>query len=144
MAEEEIEKKEELVTEEPKAAPKKKRKVKKHVPKVRVTVQSTFNNTLISAADGAGNVLYWTSAGGSGFKGTRKGTPYAATIASRKIIEKIKEINPTDIELYVTGIGAGREAVIRSLAGSGLPLSLIKDITPIAHNGVRPKKARRV
>jgi|SRR3972149_7706053 len=146
MAEEEVQQieKDEETKAEVKVAPKKKRKVKKHVPKVRVTIQASFNNTLISAADSSGNVLFWGTSGTSGFKGSRKGTPYAATMATKRIVDRIKEIEPTDIELYIKGVGPGREASIRSLAASGLPISLIKDVTPLAHNGVRQKKARRV
>lgn len=107
-------------------------------------VQSTFNNTVITITDDRGNVLSWASAGVLGFKGSRKGTPFAAQMAAQRAAEKAMEQGLRKVEVCVKGPGGGREAAIRSLQAAGLEISVIKDVTPIPHNGCRPRKRRRV
>lgn len=114
------------------------------VPKGRIFIQSTFNNTIITLTDNSGSVLGWETAGHAGFRGARKSTPYAAQVAMRTIVEKALSFKMTDVDIYVKGVGSGRESAVRALQGSGLMVNLLKDITPIAHNGCRPKKPRRV
>lgn len=118
--------------------------VPKRVSSGRVYVTATFNNTLVTLTDTSGNTLAWCSAGGSGFKGARKATPYAATTAMEKISQKAKEVGMNSVEVYIKGPGTGRDASIRSLRGGGLNITMIADITPIPHNGPRAKKRRRV
>ncbi|MDQ5938418.1 MAG: small subunit ribosomal protein [Patescibacteria group bacterium] len=125
-------------------AVKSKKKVKKVVKKGQAHIQATYNNTIITLTDQQGNVLAWSSAGANGFKGAKKSTPYAAGIIVRNAVEKTKDFGLTDVEVFVKGVGAGREAAIRSLHSSGINVSSIKDMTPIPHNGCRPKKPRRV
>lgn len=123
----------------------KKRKEKKNVPVGKAFIQATYNNTIITLTDMEGNVISWASAGGQGFKGSRKSTPYAAQIASNEAAQKaIDNAGLRMIEVFVKGPGIGREAAIRSLAQAGLNITKIKDITPIPHNGCRPPKRRRV
>ena len=107
-------------------------------------IKATFNNTIISISDLKGNVLAWASAGGVGFKGTKKSTPYAAQIASYNVAKQAKEMGLKELEVLVKGPGPGRESAIRSLQAAGLSVKKIKDITPVPHNGCRPKKKRRV
>jgi small subunit ribosomal protein S11 len=122
-----------------------KSKEKKNVVQGIVHVQSTFNNTIVSISDMQGAVISWASAGSVGmFKGTRKGTPFAAQIASENASRKAMEHGLRKVEVYVKGPGAGRETAIRALQGVGLEVLLIKDVTPIPHNGCRPPKRRRV
>ena len=121
-----------------------KKKEKKNVPTGVAHVQSTFNNTIVSITDPTGNVISWASAGGQGFKGSRKGTPFAAQVAGEESARKAKEHGVKRVEVYVKGPGSGREAAIRSLQAAGLQVSIIKDVTPIPHNGCRPPKRRRV
>jgi len=121
-----------------------KRKERKNVPAGIAHIQSTFNNTVVSICDVQGNVVAWASAGTSGFKGSRKGTPFAAGLAAENAARKAMEHGVRQVEVYVKGPGAGREAAIRSLQAAGLEVSLIKDVTPIPHNGCRPPKRRRV
>jgi len=121
-----------------------KKKEKKNVPSGVAHVQSTFNNTIITITDLEGQVICWSSAGAMGFKGSRKGTPFAAQIAGEDSARKAKEHGVKRVEVYVKGPGSGREAAIRSLQAAGLQISLIKDVTPIPHNGCRPPKRRRV
>ena len=121
-----------------------KKKEKKNVPSGVAHVQSTFNNTIITITDLEGQVICWSSAGVMGFKGSRKGTPFAAQIAGEDTARKAKEHGVKRVEVYVKGPGSGREAAIRSLQAAGLQISLIKDVTPIPHNGCRPPKRRRV
>lgn len=128
-------------------APKKtnmKKKVIRAVPKGRVYVQATFNNTIISVTDQNGQVLSWATAGGSGFKGARKSTPYAAQMTLKQAIDKAKAYSLESVDVIVSGVGQGREAAVRALQGTGIMVSTIKDMTPIAHNGTRAKKPRRV
>jgi small subunit ribosomal protein S11 len=121
-----------------------KKKEKKNVPTGVAHVQSTFNNTIITITDLEGRVVSWSSAGAMGFKGSRKGTPFAAQVAGEDSARKAKEHGVKRIEVYVKGPGSGREAAIRSLQAAGLQVSIIKDVTPIPHNGCRPPKRRRV
>ena len=109
-----------------------------------VHIKSTFNNTLITIADRSGNAISWASAGGMGFKGSRKSTPFAAQQAAEKAARAAMEHGLKSVEVFVRGPGAGREAAIRSLQAAGLEVSMIKDETPIPHNGCRPPKRRRV
>lgn len=121
-----------------------KRKERKNIPAGIAHIQSTFNNTVVTISDLQGNVVAWASAGTSGFKGSRKGTPFAAGLAAENAARKAMEHGLRQVEVYVKGPGAGREAAIRSLQAAGLEVSLIKDVTPIPHNGCRPPKRRRV
>ena len=107
-------------------------------------VQASYNNTIIAITDEKGGVLAWSSAGSLGFKGPKKATPYAASKVAGAVMEKIKKTGLNEIEVFVKGIGSGRESAVRSLANQGLNIISIKDITPIPHNGPRPKKVRRV
>jgi len=129
--------------------PQKKRAVRKRwerksVPTGRAYIQSTFNNTIVTLTDPEGNVIACGSSGTAGFKGSRKGTPYAAQLAARDAARKAKEHGLRQVEVYVKGPGSGREAAIRSLQSSGLYITSIRDVTPIPHNGCRPPKRRRV
>lgn len=107
-------------------------------------VQSTFNNTIVTITDPAGNVVAWSSAGVQGFKGSRKSTPFAAQLAAQDAAKKAMEHGMRNVEVYVKGPGAGREAALRALQAAGFNVVLIKDVTPIPHNGCRPPKRRRV
>ena len=120
------------------------RREKKLIPAGRAYIQSTFNNTLVTLTDPKGNVLSWASAGGTGFKGSRKGTAFAAQRAAEEATKRAIEYGMRQIEVYVRGPGTGREAAIRSLQSSGLTITRITDVTPIPHNGCRPPKRRRV
>lgn len=113
-------------------------------PKVKVNILATFNNTVISVADLEGNVLLQESAGSLGFKGARKSTPYAATIAAEKALVKAKQLGVREVEVYIKGPGAGRDAALRAVRAANLKIDLIADVTPIPHNGVKPRKQRRV
>jgi len=106
-------------------------------------INSTYNNTIITLTDKVGQVIAWSSAGAVGFKGPKKATPYAASRVVEILMERIKKTGLKQLEIYVRGIGSGRESAIRSLAASGMEIVLIKDVTPLPHNGPRPKKARR-
>ena len=124
--------------------PRTRRKERKSVPIGRAYIQSTFNNTLITLTDPSGNVLAWGSAGTVGFSGSRKSTAFAAQRAAEDAARKGREHGLRQIEVYVRGPGAGREAAIRSLQAMGLAVTSIRDVTPIPHNGCRPRKKRRV
>ncbi|QQY79389.1 small subunit ribosomal protein S11 [Keratinibaculum paraultunense] len=117
---------------------------RKNIERGQAHIISTFNNTMVSLTDMQGNVISWSSAGQLGFKGSRKSTPFAAQQAAEEAARKAMEHGLKTIEVYVKGPGAGREAAIRSLQAAGLEVSLIKDVTPIPHNGCRPPKRRRV
>lgn len=120
-------------------------KVTKTIPtKGRVYITATFNNTLVTITDEHGNSLYWGSSGLVGFKGARRATPYAATTAVEGVARKALDAGLREVEVYIKGPGAGRDAALRALKAVGLGISLIADVTPIPHNGVRPKKKRRV
>jgi small subunit ribosomal protein S11 len=125
----------------------KSRKKKKSVQKVShgcVYIQTTYNNTIVSFTDLNGNVLAWSSAGACGFKGPKKSTPYAASIIVKNASEKAKENGIKDVNVYVKGVGSGRDSAIRSLNANGFHVLSIKDVTPLPHNGCRPRKPRRV
>ena len=121
-----------------------KKKVKKNVSTGAAHIQSSFNNTIVTMTDSQGNVLSWASAGGLGFKVSRKNTPFAAGQAAEAAANAAKEHGLKTVEVFVKGPGSGREAAIRSLQAAGLEINMIKDVTPIPHNGCRPPKRRRV
>lgn len=121
-----------------------KKKVKKNVSTGAAHIQSSFNNTIVTMTDSQGNVLSWASAGGLGFKGSRKNTPFAASEAATVAANAAKEHGLKSVQVYIKGPGAGREAAIRALQTAGLEISMIKDVSPIPHNGCRPPKRRRV
>lgn len=121
-----------------------KKKLEKEVAKARIYITATFNNTLIAVTDQEGNVFCRSSAGESGFSGARRATPFAARLAITNVLERLKKFNTRELEVYLKGPGAGREASLRSLKASPFKLTLIADTTPIPHNGVRAKKRRRV
>ncbi len=120
------------------------KKEKKAVHSGEAYIQATFNNTVITITDQNGNVITWSSAGAQGFKGSRKGTPYAAQIAADTAAKKAIGFGMRQIDVYVKGPGAGRESAIRALQAAGLAINLIKDVTPVPHNGTKPPKRRRV
>jgi small subunit ribosomal protein S11 len=128
----------------PKKAARPRRRERKSIPTGKAFIQATFNNTIITLTDPEGNVLAWGSAGTAGFKGSRKGTPYAAQQAARDAVRKAMEHGLRQVEVYVKGPGSGREAAMRSLQSSGLYITGIRDVTPIPHNGCRPPKRRRI
>ena len=121
-----------------------KRREKKNVEKGAAHIRSSFNNTIVTITDTAGNALSWASSGGLGFRGSRKSTPFASQMAAETAAKAAMEHGLKSVEVYVKGPGAGREAAIRALQTSGLEVSMIKDVTPIPHNGCRPPKRRRV
>ena len=121
-----------------------KKKEKKNIANGVVHIQSTFNNTIVTISDTAGNVISWSSSGVMGFKGSRKSTPFAAQLTSEDAAKKAQENGMRNVEVYVKGPGAGRESALRALQAAGLNVTLIKDVTPIPHNGCRPPKRRRV
>lgn len=121
-----------------------KRKDKKHVDRGIAHIKSTFNNTVVTITDTTGNTLSWATAGAMGFKGSRKSTPFAAQTAADKAARAAMEYGLKEVEVFVKGPGSGREAAIRSLQAAGLEVNMIKDVTPIPHNGCRPPKRRRV
>jgi len=122
-----------------------KKREKKNIPVGKAFIQATYNNTIVTLTDMQGNVISWATAGGEGFKGSRKSTPYAAQMAAKTAADNAKEIAGLQtIEVYVKGPGIGREAAVRSLFQNGLNITKIKDVTPVPHNGCRPKKRRRV
>lgn len=126
------------------ARAKTKRRERRNIEGGAAHIHSTFNNTIITITDRQGNVVAWASAGTQGFKGSRKGTPYAAQMAAEAAAKTAMGQGIRQIEVYVKGPGAGREAAIRSLQAAGLEINMIKDVTPIPHNGCRPPKRRRV
>ncbi|HPD89379.1 MAG TPA: 30S ribosomal protein S11 [Oscillospiraceae bacterium] len=133
----------------PKAATAKKavsrrRKEKKNIERGSAHIQSTFNNTIVTITDVRGNAISWASAGGLGFRGSRKSTPYAAQTAAETAAKAAMEHGLKTVEVYVKGPGSGRESAIRALQSAGLEVTMIKDVTPIPHNGCRPPKRRRV
>ena len=120
------------------------RKERKNIERGAVHISSTFNNTIVTITDTAGNALSWASAGGLGFRGSKTSTPFAAQTAAETAAKAAMEHGLKTVEVYVKGPGAGREAAIRALQAAGLEISMIKDVTPIPHNGCRPPKRRRV
>ena len=121
-----------------------KKKIKKNIPIGAVHIQSSFNNTIISISDPQGNVVAWASGGVAGFKGSRKSTPFAAQLAAENAAKKAMENGMRTVDVYIKGPGAGREAALRAIQSAGLKIHLIRDVTPIPHNGCRPPKRRRV
>ena len=121
-----------------------KRRVKKNIERGQAHIQSSFNNTIVTLTDSEVNAISWASAGGLGFRGSRKSTPFAAQSAAETAAKNAMEHGLKTVEVYVKGPGSGREAAIRALQATGLEVSLIKDVTPIPHNGCRPPKRRRV
>lgn len=122
----------------------KKKKLKKAPPSGIVHVQSSFNNTIVTVTDREGRVLAWSSSGQCGFKGTKKGTPFAAQMAAQQVGKQVRDLGMKDVSVEVKGPGPGRDAAIRALQVVGLQVRAIKDVTPIPHNGCRPRKKRRV
>ena len=122
----------------------KRRRERKNVEKGAVHIRSSFNNTMVTITDLQGNALSWASSGGLGFRGSRKSTPYAAQMCAETAAKAAMEHGLKTVEVYVKGPGSGREAAIRSLQAAGLEVNMIKDVTPIPHNGCRPPKRRRV
>lgn len=120
------------------------KKEKKVVHSGAAYIQATFNNTIITITDQTGNVVTWSSAGAHGFKGSRKGTPYAAQIAADVAAKKAMGFGMRQLDVYINGPGSGRESAIRALQAAGLEINLIKDVTPVPHNGTKPPKRRRV
>ena len=120
------------------------RRERRTVPLAQAHIQSTFNNTIITITDPQGNTLTWASAGSAGFKGSRKSTPYAAQIAAQQAVRQAQDLGVREVDIFVKGLGPGREAAIRSLQSAGLRIRSITDVTPVPHNGCRPKKKRRV
>ncbi|PIS14995.1 30S ribosomal protein S11 [Candidatus Shapirobacteria bacterium CG09_land_8_20_14_0_10_38_17] len=116
---------------------------KKDIKRAWFSVSATFNNTMVTVADADGNTLCWASAGSCGFHGTRKQTPYAATVTVGKAAKKARELGVSEVEVYIKGPGSGRDASLQAIRSSGLRMLLIADITPVPHNGPRPKKERR-
>ena len=126
------------------AKPAVRKKAVKQVTKGRIYVLASFNNTILSLTDHLGNVIAWSSAGSSGFKGARRSTPYAATLTAQKLMDKARAFGLHEVAVTVSGVGAGRDAALRAFSQAGLNISAIKDNTPIPHNGCRQKKPRRV
>lgn len=121
-----------------------KKKEKKNITEGIAHIQSTFNNTIVTITDLSGNVVAWSSAGLQGFKGSRKSTPFAAQMAAEDVVRKAKEQGMRKVQVYIKGPGAGRESALRSLQLAGLVITMIRDVTPVPHNGCRPPKRRRV
>jgi len=133
------------VADRPRRGPQRqRRRERKSVPRGQAHIQSTFNNTIVTLTDPMGNVIAWSSAGSSAFKGSRKSTPYAAQITAENAAKKAMEHGLREVAVFVKGPGSGREAAIRSLQSAGLIVTSISDVTPIPHNGCRPPKRRRV
>ncbi len=128
----------------PRKGVQRKKKEKRSVPHGVAHIQSTFNNTIVTITDPQGNAVAWASAGTQGFKGSRKSTPFAAQLTAEDAARKAKDVGMRSVDVFIKGPGAGREAALRALQATGLQISLIKDVTPIPHNGCRPPKRRRV
>lgn len=120
------------------------KRIKRQVIKGRVYITATFNNTLITMTDEQGGVISWGSSGSSGFKGARKATPYAASMAVENVVRKARDYGLREVEVFIKGPGPGRDTALRALKTAGLSIAMIADVTPIPHNGCRPKKKRRV
>lgn len=123
---------------------KKKKKTIRHVSKAMIYIQSSFNNCIVTITDENGQALSWATAGSSGFAGTKKSTPFAAQVTVRKALEKARDYDIREAIVKVSGVGTGRESAVRAIGGQGIRVTSIRDITPIPHNGTRPKKIRRV
>jgi small subunit ribosomal protein S11 len=133
-----------MVAKKVKKVVKKKKRERKNIDRGQAHIQSTFNNTIVTLTDNAGNALSWSSAGSLGFKGSRKSTPFAAQMAAEAAAKAAMEHGLKQVQVFVKGPGSGREAAIRSLQAAGLEITQINDVTPIPHNGCRPPKRRRV
>lgn len=120
------------------------KKVKRNVPNGRCYVNAGFGNTVVTVTDGVGNVVCWSTAGMLGFKGSRKGTPYAAQMAAQEASKKAVDAGMKSVDVFIKGPGAGREPAVRAIAASGLRVTSLRDITPVPHNGCRPPKRRRI
>ena len=144
QTEEELLKESEQISTKAKSSESTSAKTGRQVARGKIYIQVSYNNTFITVTDEKGDVLAWSSAGSLGFKGPKKATPYAASKVAEAILEKTKKNAFAEVEIFVRGIGSGRESAVRSLAGHGLNIVFIKDTTPIPHNGPRPKKVRRV
>jgi len=144
MAEKNTEEKEETAKSVPVVEPKVKSRKKQVAASGKAYILSTFNNTLITIADGSGNAVSWSSSGSKGFRGSRKNTPFAAQVAAEEAAAKAVEKGMRSVQVYVSGPGAGRESSLRALGTAGLRVTYIEDVTPIPHNGCRPPKRRRV
>lgn len=121
-----------------------KRRVRKNIANAVAHIQASFNNTIITFTDEAGNTICWTTSGGSGFRGSRKSTPFAAQVAAEEASRKAMEFGVKNVAVLIRGPGSGRESALRAIAASGLNVTVIRDVTPIPHNGCRPPKRRRV
>ena len=147
MSDEVIQQAEPSTPKEKKAAKSRSRKGGKkirQVPQGAAHIQATFNNTIVTLTDPQGNVLAWSSAGTVGFKGPKKATPYAASVIVRDVAEKVKLFGLRDVEVFICGVGQGKEGAVRALNASGFTILSIKDVTPVPHNGCRPSRPRRV
>lgn len=133
-----------MATKKGRPAARTRRRDRKNIERGAAHIHSSFNNTIVTITDPAGNVISWSSAGAQGMKGSRKGTPFAAQLASEQAARKAVEHGMKTVEVFVRGPGSGRESAIRALATGGLEIVMIKDVTPIPHNGCRPPKRRRV
>ena len=133
-----------MATQQGSASAKARKRVKKHVTEGMAHIHASFNNTIITITDRQGNVLAWATAGGSGFRGSRKSTPFAAQVAAEKLSRCIDEFGTQTLDVFVKGPGPGRESAVRALNAAGFKITNITDITPIPHNGCRPPKKRRV
>lgn len=120
------------------------KKEKKNIPQGRIYISASFNNTIVTVTDLEGGTICWATAGGSGFKGTKKGTPFAAQVAAKNAADKAMENGMREADIYIQGPGSGRESAIRAIQASGIRIRSLRDITPIPHNGCRPPKRRRV
>ena len=129
---------------EQKAPERKVRSTKRKLTRGRVYIRSTYNNTLVTVTDINGNAIAWSSSGVMGFRGPKRATPYAATQVVRDVVEKVRPTGLKQVDVFVKGIGSGRDAAVRALVANGIKLASISDVTPIPHNGCRPRKARRV
>lgn len=139
-----VEDKEEKKERKAKVTPRRKKKEKKAISSGRAYINATYNNTIVTITDQVGNVISWASAGTCNFKGAKKATPYAAQVIVKKAVDKAKECGLKEVLVYVKGVGTGRESAVRALNANGINILSIKDLTPIPHNGCRPRKPRRV
>src|SRR5918992_925612 len=144
MAKEEQRQQQKSAEEKPSERPARKKRGRKNISEGVARIHSTFNNTIVTITDYQGNVISWASAGSMGFKGSRKGTPFAAQQAADNAAKKAMDHGLRTVQIFVRGPGAGRESALRALQSAGINISLIKDVTPIPHNGCRPPKRRRV
>lgn len=119
-----------------------KQTIKRQVPRGRVYVQATFNNTIVTVTDEQGNTICWGSSGNAGFSGSRKSTPYAATVTVEKALDKSRDFGLRNVDVYIKGPGPGRDAILRVIKAKGLRVGMIADVTPIPHNGTKPRKRR--